>query len=232
MRTTRKNFWKPTFVLGLSIAATPILVNAQTRSLTSVNKDKSSNESELNDSVKDTKTSIAQFIEVMMKTGIDGDVSSILASVIGLGKAMPTKDQEIVINRGGTDIEKRACYVVYENIESTAPGLNEKRPVCAYIVKIKRSGLDKQMRYFRIDLNGKLEKVILSQSKYDEAGKIVRGSGVKFDQDINSPEVKKTFAAEMNFWLKDWLKKEKKSAEAKKTTASATSSEKTPAAAL
>ena len=80
--------------------------------------------------------------------------------------------------------------------------------MCAYVVKVKRSGQNNQVRYFRIDLNGKLDKVVLSQSKADESGKIIRGSGIKTDQDINSPEVKKTFEAEMKFWLKDWLKKQ------------------------
>jgi hypothetical protein len=201
------------------MSAMPGLVNGQTQSLTSVNKDKSSTKTALKDSVTDQRKGVAQLIATVLKSGTNDDVGSNLAPVIGLPKAMPTKDVELAISQRNNDSEKRRCFVVYENTESTAPATEEKRAVCAYIVKIKRSGLDKETRYFRIDLNGKLEKVVLSQTKYDESGKVVRGSGVKFDQDIDSPEVKKTFEAEMKFWLKDWLKKEQKDAAKKSASA-------------
>jgi hypothetical protein len=200
------------FALILSMSAMPNLVNGQAPVLTNVNNDKSA---------KDTKAGLTKLIAITLKSGIDSDIGSSLAPVIGLQKAMPMKKQEVVTSEHDDGYEKRSCFVIYENVDSTAPAVDTKRAVCAYIVKIKRSGLDNQIRYFRIDLNGKLEKVVLSQSKYDNAGKVVRGSGVKFDQDINSPEVKKTFEAEMKFWLKDWLKKEQKSA-AKKSAAAAT----------
>ena len=216
MRTIRQNFGKLALALALSIAALPGLVNGQTPSLTSVNKDKSSSKSDLKDSVKDAKIGITQLIAITLKNGTNSNIASTLAPVIGLPNAMPMRKQEVVVSKRDNDFEERACYVIYENVESTTPADDEKRAVCAYIVKIKRSGLDKETRYFRIDLNGKLEKVVLSKSKYDEAGKIVSGSGVKTDQDIDSPEVRKTFEAEMKFWLKDWLKKEQKNA-AKKT---------------
>jgi len=219
MRTFHANFLKSAVVLALSIAASPGLVNGQPQSLTSVNHDKSSNEAELKDSVKEQKAGVAQLIAAVIKAGTDQKVGSNLAPVIGLPRAMPTKDVEIVISPRDADLEKRGCFVVYENVGSSPPEAVEKRPVCAYIVKIKRAGLDSVTRYFRIDLNGKLEKVVLSQGKFDENGKVVRGSGVKFDQDIESAEVKKAFEAEMKFWLKDWLKKEQKNAA--KTTANA-----------
>ncbi|MBI2385014.1 MAG: hypothetical protein HYV14_03260 [Elusimicrobia bacterium] len=210
MRTIRENFRKSAVVLALSITALPSLVNAQPKSLTSVNKDKSSNKSDLKDSVKDTKTGVAKLIDITLQNGVESNVSSVLAAVIGLPNAMPMKKHEVVMGQSDNDVETRACYVIYDNTASANPEAAEKRATCAYIVRIKRSGLDKQTRYFRIDLNGKLEKVVLSQSKFDENGKIVRGSGVKTDLDINSPEVKKTFDAEMKFWLKDWLKKQQK----------------------
>ncbi|MBI4060654.1 MAG: hypothetical protein HY403_04420 [Elusimicrobia bacterium] len=173
--------------LVLSIAAPTISVNASADNLSSVNK-----------------SAVTQFIDIVLKNGTDSNISSILAPIIGLAKTMPMKKKEVVMSEQDNGFEKRACYVIYENADQHA--------VCAYFVKIKRSGLDKQTHYFRIDLNGNLEKAVLSQSKFDEAGKVIRGSGVKFDQDINSPEVRKTFEAEMNFWLKDWLPKERRAA--------------------
>lgn len=199
----------------------PGLVNGQAQSLTTVNKDKSSGKSGLKDSVRDNKAEVTRLIKTVLKTGIDGNFGPGLAPIVGLPKAMPSKDQEIVISQNDKGWEQRGCYVVYENAESTEPAASDKNAVCAYIVKSKVSGHDKQVRYFRIDLNGKLEKVILSQSKLDDAGNGVRGSGVKTDQDIDSPEVRKTFEAEMKFWLKDWLKKEQKNP-TKKTADAAT----------
>ncbi|MEQ1918009.1 MAG: hypothetical protein ABL955_02335 [Elusimicrobiota bacterium] len=212
MRTIPNIFNKLALALALSITAMPDIVNGQGQSLTSVNQDGASSKSDLKDSVKDTRDGVAKLIAITLKSGTDSDISNVLASVIGLPGAMPMKKQEVVIGQSDTNVEKRACYVIYENTASTAPESDEKRAVCAYIVKIKRTGLDKQTRYFRIDLNGKLEKVVLSEGKYDASGHGVRGSGVKTDQDIDSPEVRKTFEAEMRFWLKDWLKKELKNA--------------------
>lgn len=201
---------RATFALALSITAMPILVNGQTQSLSSVNQDNSSNKSSLKDSVKDTNAHFAQFIEVLMKSGTDGQIGSNFAPVIGLSKPMPTKDVDIVIRQKGGESEKRGCFVVYEKITGSTAGADQKRPECAYFAIYKRTGTERQARYFRIDLTGKLEKVVLSQGKYDADGKVIRGSGVKTDLDINSPEVKKTFEAEMKFWLKDWLKKQQK----------------------
>lgn len=206
----KKNFMRSTFALALSITAMPILVNGQDQSLSSVNSAKSSNPSALKDSVKDTKAGVAELIETLMKVGSDGNVSSSLAPVIGLPSAMPIKALEFILSEHGSDREQRGCFVVYEIKEGSDPKVAEKRPVCAYILKSKRSSANRQTSYFRIDLNGNLEKVVVSKGKHDESGKVVRGSGVKTDLDINSPEVKKTFDAEMKFWLKDWLKKQQK----------------------
>ena len=205
-----KKLVRVAFALALSITAMPILVNGQPQSLSSVNQDNSSNKSALKDSVKDTKAGVSQLIEAMIKDGDAGNISSILAPVIGLPKTMPMMSREIVISTNGSDFDRRACWVVYE--ESKAPSEKEgrKRPVCAYVLRAKREGLENQVQYFRIDLSGKLEKAILSRSKASADGKVVRGSGIKTDLDIGSPDVNKTFESEMKFWLKDWLKKQQK----------------------
>ncbi|MBI3288458.1 MAG: hypothetical protein HYZ74_02940 [Elusimicrobia bacterium] len=85
---------------------------------------------------------------------------------------------------------------------------DERTPVAIYIVKMETSGRDKTSEYFRSSLDGSLEKAVLFRGKDDETGHPIKGSGVKFDQDIDSPEVKKAFKTEMDYWLKDWLKKE------------------------
>lgn len=210
MRTTRKIFERTNLALTLIIAAMPILVNGKDQSLPSVNHDNSSTGTTLRDSVKDAKGGVSLLIEAVLKTGTSENTGKNLAPVIGLPKAMPTKDVEIPISDNAGTAESRRCFVVYEKIEGAAPDATEKRAMCAYIVRTRRSGLEKETKYFKLDLTGKLEKVILSRGKYDASGKVVRGSGVKTDLDIDSPEVRKTFEAEMDFWLNDWLKKQPK----------------------
>lgn len=210
MGTIRRSFNRCAFGLALSMSAMPNLVNAQAQSLTSVNKDNSSTEQELKDSVKQTRPGVAQLIATVLKNGTDLNTGKNLSPVIGLPKAMRAKD--VTVSQRAKAGESRSCFVV---LDDTAEGA-DKRPMCAYIVKKKRTTLDIETQFFRIDLNGNLEKVVISKGKLGENGKTVHGSGVKTDLDIGSPEVKKTFEAEMKFWLKDWLKKEQQNA-AKKT---------------
>ena len=108
----------------------------------------------------------------------------------------------------------RTCYVVLEDHAATDVTITPK-PVCAYLAKTKSNDHDRETLYYRVNLNGKLEKAVHVRGKLDDNGKIIRGSGTKVDEDINSPEVKKAFDAEMTYWLKDWLKKQQK-VEAKK----------------
>ena len=138
-----------------------------------------------------------------MKTGIDDKVGSNLAPVIGLPKAMPMKLRETVVSAKNKDTDIRSCLVVIGE---------DTRPICVYMIRSKKSGRDHRAQYFRINLDGKLEKAVSSQGKNDENDKAIKGSGVKFEQDIDSSEVKKAFDAEMSYWLKDWLKKEQKAA--------------------
>jgi len=205
----KKIFRRSAFALALSIAAMPGLVNGQGQSLSTVNSANSSNRSDLKDSVKDAKADISQLVSAILKAGTDENPGSNLAPVIGLPKAMPTKDVEIPISQKAGTVETRRCFVVYDTPAPPAESAG-KRAMCAYLVRTKRSALEKETRYFRFDLNGKLEKIVYLQGKYDATGKAVRGSGLVNEPSIDSPEAKKIFEAEMKFWLKDWLKKQQK----------------------
>ena len=196
-------------ILTLSIAALPILVNGQPQSLSTVNK--TDGKSELKDSVKDSAGNFKRLVEVVFRYGAEGGFKKNLAHVVGLPGEMPTKDQENT-TRTPNGKETRGCFIVYED----KPEAEGHRPVCAYILKRIVSGRDSKSQYFRVTLDGRLEKAVLSQGKNDESGKPIAGSGVKFDQDIESAEVRKAFNAEINYWLKDWLKKEQKAAGTKK----------------
>ncbi|MBI5247109.1 MAG: hypothetical protein HY923_08000 [Elusimicrobia bacterium] len=182
-------------VLGLSIAALPILVNGQPQTLTTVNH--SSNKSDLKDSVKDQAVKFKNLIDAVIKNGSIGRFKKNIAHVVGLPGESISKDIEVPVpSKPGVE-ETRGCYVIYEN----------ERPICAYIARVIRTGRESKSQYYRVALDGQLEKAVVLQGKRDESGKVVKGSSAKFEQDINSPEVKQAFDDENEYWLKDWLRK-------------------------
>lgn len=223
----RKIFKRSTFALALSIAAMPILVNGQGQSLSSLNSAKDSNKSDLKDSVKDAKEDVTRLIAAVLSAGTDDNTRANLSPVIGLPKAMPTKDVQVPISQTAGAVETRRCFVVYEPIDDRTSDSTKIRPLCAYLVKVKRAAAGKETRFFRFDLNGKLEKIVYLQGKFDATGKVVRGSSLVNEPSIDSPEAKKIFEDEMKFWLKDWLKKQqsnspKKTADSAKPKATST----------
>jgi hypothetical protein len=158
----------------------------------------------------------------MMRNGIDSRYGENLAPSVGLPGARPVKGNNIRSKkfdkkRGGLD-----CAVVYEeSAEETA--YDGKRPVCIFLETMKTSGQDGEGLFYRLSLDGHLERVIHKRFKFGDDGKAVRGSAVDNDEDINSPEVKKALAAEMAD-LRQWLKQQQKVV-AKAATASAAKSE-------
>ncbi len=187
-------------VLTLSIAVLPGLVNAQSQSLTSPNN--SLRKSELKDSVKDTGTDLANLIEILDKTGKNSRYEGPHAAALGFAKTTLNKTRkEETLKDKVRDI--RLCQLAYE----------EKRPVCLIIVRKLKTEQGSETISYRVSLDGKLEKVDALYGKYDESGKPISASVL--NRDIESPEVKKAFNAEMAYWLKDWLKNEKKAADKK-----------------
>ena len=201
-------------VVSMSVA--PKLVNGKEQSLSSVNKYKSAKQP----AKKLAEVSPQQLINHIFLTGHAGKIGKNLAPVIGLPKAMPVKWTNSVTGTIEEKVGQRECHIVYEDDVAAAPKTSTGTPTCAYLIVLNHSGLDRQTQYYRMDLKGKLEKAVIAKSKVDGSGKVVRGSGVKVDQDITSPEVRKAFEKEMAFWLKDWLPKQSKAAAPKAAAAS------------
>lgn len=207
----------------VSIAAFPAAV--KTRAADLPNLSPGSRKIDLKDSVKDTKNEFKQIVDFMMRNGQDSRYGENLGPAVGLPGARPVKGDNIRSKkfdkkRGGLN-----CTVVYEE-SPEATEYDGKLPICIFLTVLKPSGQESENRYYRLSLDGQLEKVTLVRDKRDENGKGVRGSAVWTDEDVNSPEVKKAFASEMadvRQWLRVQLKAQKK-LDAKKSTASAAKS--------
>lgn len=207
-----------TLLFLASIAAFPAAV--KTRAADLPNPRAGSRKTDLKDSVKDTKNEFKQIVDFMMQNGQDSQYKESMAPVLGLPGARPVKGDNIRSKkfdkkRGGLN-----CAVAYEESPEAAEYAG-KRPICIVLEVPKLSGQEQENRYYRLNLDGQLEKAVLSRYKRDENGKVIRGSAVNTDEDINSPEVKKALAAEMAD-VRQWLKQQKKVA--KKATASAAKS--------
>lgn len=201
-------------VLALSMALVPPAVKAQDQTLPSVKDRPIGQESNPKDSVKDGQSGISKLVQVVMTSGKDGEYINGFAQAVGLDGPMPAKGIMTLVGTGART-EARKCNIIYATDEA-----GSHRPMCVYLIKEKKTKHDSQARFFRVDLNGQLEKVITLKNNLDTEGKALREGRSRIEEDIDSPDIKKVFTAEMSFWLKDWLKKQQK-LNAKKTTASA-----------
>lgn len=203
--------------LTLSIAALLILVNARSQSLPSVNRQKNAAKP-----AKNSKSDLQRLIDALIQTGSDKKISSTMAPVIGLEKPTDVKQKDVMVAQDEKSGDMRTCFVVFSDSD-------RKVPMCLFVKRSKQTLESSESKYFKVSLAGKLENAVTWAGKRTATNPIA-GSGVKTQQDIESPEVKKEFNAEMAYWLKDWLKKESKKVPSK--SASAASAGKTTAASL
>lgn len=191
-------------VLALSMPLVTPAVKAQDKALPSTN-----NES-LKDSVKSKEGEISKLVQTLMASGGDWKYVNGHAQAVGLEGPMPVKATAVPVGD-----EARKCQIIYEPDE-----INGNRPFCVYFLRTKKTKKDIVERFYRVSLDGQLEKVVTLGSKLDGQGKTIRAERSRVEEDMTSPEIQKAFKAEMTFWLKEWLKKQQK-LDAKKTTAAA-----------
>jgi len=146
------------------------------------------------------KSELHNLVRTVMASGEDFEYRHGFAEAVGLDKPMSAKVVMALIGR-----EARKVHVIYETDEAS-----EKRPFCVFLVRSRKTPDDVQERFFRLSLDGQLEKVITLRNKLDGQGKAMRAGRSKVEEDINSPEIQKIFKGDLKFWLKDWLKKQKK----------------------
>lgn len=209
----------PLFVTSIIV----LLAAVKARSADLPNVSHQKLKSDLKDSVKDNKNEIAQLVDHLMKHGRNARYGDNIAPTVGLPGARSTKGDNIRSkkfdkNRGGLN-----CSIIVE--ESSEEEIYDgKRPVCIFLEVGKLTGGNREDRFYKLNLEGQLERVVVVRSKTGEDGKTIRGSGVNSEEDITSPEVKKAFAAEMAD-VRQWLKQQQKIV-AKKAAAAKTAPKK------
>lgn len=203
-----------------SMTAAIILVNASAEDLPIGNR--SARKGALNDSVKEHPSDLSRLIAILMKTGDDAPLPEVMSQLIGLTGTPSTKGRDFTVPRN-KDTERRECTVVFSNDSGNGGSEGEKHPACLYIQHKIISGHDSEARYYRFSPDGKLEYAVINHAKFQDNEEVM-GSGVAVEKDINSPDVQKSFKAELAYWTKEWLKKEQREL-AKAKTASASAKE-------
>lgn len=182
----------------LSIAGTARAVNAPSQNLSSVNKDKNDSAEALKDSPGEEKSGVTELSRVVLHDGKSARFPEHLAAAVGFPAGASDKDVAVNGKVG------RLCSVAYEP-EGSARAV--PKPLGVYLRTLSKTGRELHGYVFRVGLDGKLEKALRAEGKYDADGKLVSGSGAYLPCDVDSKETRLAFDAEMAFWLKDWLRK-------------------------
>ena len=190
------------FILG-SMAVFLSAVKTSAESLPSANQTRPI----LKDSVNDSKDDMSRLVQVVMTSGEDKDIPNGAAQAIGLSEPMSSKRCHVSIKGSGHLGDDRDIQVVYA---VDTPGDEEHHPVCIYLKRGHGAGHDSKSQFFRVSLDGQLEKVVTLQNKLDDDGQPLREGRERFEEDINSPDIQRVFNTEMTYWLKNWLKKQGK----------------------
>ncbi|MEQ1918044.1 MAG: hypothetical protein ABL955_02515 [Elusimicrobiota bacterium] len=187
-------------IVILSMPLVTFTVKAQDKASSPFPQDSGLLESALKDSIKGIPNEMSKLVQTVMASGGDGQYRNGHAQAAGLDRPMPLKGIAISISEG-----IRRCQIIYEPDET-----NGNRPVYAYLLRSKKGAHDGVEHYYRLSLDGKMEKAITLKNKIDDQGKVLSEGRSRVVEDIMSPDIKKAFKTEMTFWLKDWLKKQPK----------------------
>ena len=189
------------FGIFLSMAAVLPIVNASAEDSPSVNQ--SSKAPPAPSVKKDEKKDIPRLIQTVLNTGEQKDFPNGYAQAVGLDEPMPAKRCHITLSGDGKVWEDRHVFVVYANEEPT-------RPVCIYLMRGHASKHELKQEFFRVNLDGELEKAVVLQNKRDDDGKSLVEGRARIEEDLGDLATRKTFQTEMSYWLKTWLKKQPK----------------------
>lgn len=153
------------------------------------------------------KQLIAELVGSLLKHGGNDHIGKNLAAVIGLPRPMPIKSR-VIVEQGEANKDGRialAVGLVYEPL-SGYPKVHGNRPLSIYVLSSKIYGQDTQSLYFRVNLDGQLERAVASFGKNDENGLPIRGSATDFYPDVSSKDTRASYDAAMD-QIRTWLAK-------------------------
>lgn len=157
------------------------------------------------------KSNLSTFFAELSSKGNDEYVRPYLAPFLSVPAKAPMKEFVAANPRKSPNGKtEKACSLVMKSEDGAEP-----TPMCAVITDGTFGSASIDGFYFKVGLDGSLLAAFKTNSKVSD-GKPVRGSGVKEDLDINSPEVKDRFQKELDFWLSGKFRKYWKPKSAKK----------------
>ena len=195
---------RPAFALVLSIAVLHAAVKAQAENSPSFKKEESLNAGSFKDSVNDVKNNFSNLIRKLIDSGEDGNFPDGFAQAIGLSQAMPRAQAHIDISHHGDKEESRECNVTYSSDVNAG-----KHAICVLLSRTRYTKGEMSSVYYRVNLEGNLEYAVALGAKRGANGNAIPEGRSRIEEDINSPETRMAFKAEKDYWVKDWLKKQR-----------------------
>lgn len=149
-----------------------------------------------------SQSSVSSFFAKLGTEGVDNYIRPNMASFLSLSANQPTKAYIIdtLAPKAARKPEKVCNLVLSPSADGTMA------PTSAVFIDGYLEDTASLAYYFKVGLDGKLQAAIKTSGKR-AGGKPVRGSGVKEDLDVNSPEVQSRFQKELDFWLSGKFRK-------------------------
>lgn len=154
-----------------------------------------------------SKRFITELVAYLLKHGDNDHIGKNLAAVLGMSRPAPIKSR-VIEEKGEANKDGRTALMVglaYEPFPDY-PKVHENRPLAIYLLSSKIYGQDTQSLYFRVNLDGQLERVVASFGSNDENGLPTRGSATDFYPDISSKDTRASYDTAMD-QVRTWLAK-------------------------
>lgn len=150
-----------------------------------------------------TTTRFSSFVQKLHAEGEDNFVRPNVAPFLALTPNAPSKAYTVdTLAREGDRQPEKLSKLVLGSSDSNG----RQTPECVVFIDGFTATESSVIYHYKVGLDGKLLAAIQLRGKRSD-GKAVRGSGIKTDLDINSPEVQSNFKKELDFWLSGQYKK-------------------------
>ncbi len=148
-------------------------------------------------------------MQKVISGGETGQLPGPIADSISVPKGVPYRGVGVYMDQATDGLDHAVRVLIEKSSDSAAV-----KPLVLVFQTGRKWPGNAEFNWFHASLDGRLKNASFTHGKRDEQGKIIKGSGGRVEQDINSPEIKDRFKHELDLWLKkSYLKKEWASAE-------------------